>query len=199
MENIVFDVGRVLVEFEWEPYLKSFRFTKEKYEKIADVTFRSQTWNERDRALYEEEHYIAEMVEKAPEYEADIREVMKGTAKTIAPMAYAETWTKYLKEQGYHLYILSNYGTYMLEQTRPQMAFLKYMDGTVFSCEVQQIKPEAEIYETLLKRFSLKPSKTVFIDDRADNCEAARKLGIRAIEFKSFKQAAAELEKMGIK
>lgn len=199
VENIVFDVGRVLVEFEWEPYLKSFHFPKEKYEKIADVTFRSQTWNERDRGLLEEEEYVAQMVAKAPEYEADIRAVMERTAETIAPLDYAETWTKYLKNQGYHLYVLSNYGDYMLEKTRPQMAFLKYMDGAIFSCEVQQIKPEAEIYKTLLKRYSLKPSKTVFIDDRADNCEAARKLGIRAIQFTSFKQAAAELEKMGVK
>ncbi len=62
-----------------------------------------------------------------------------------------------LKSQGYHLYILSNYSQFMLDQTRPgKMPFLKNMDGVIFSCEVQQIKPEADIYETLLSRFGLK-------------------------------------------
>ena len=98
------------------------------------------------------------------------------------------------------LYILSNYSQFMLDQTRPgKMPFLKNMDGVIFSCEVQQIKPEADIYETLLSRFGLKPEESVFLDDRPENCEAARKLGIHAIEFHDLKQAAKELEKLGVK
>ena len=112
---------------------------------------------------------------------------------------YAETWVKYLKNQGYHLYVLSNYGTYMLERTKKDMPFLKYMDGVVFSCDVQQIKPEVDIYETLLKRYDLKPEKAVFMDDRAINCEGARKAGIRTIQFENLKQAAKELEELGVK
>lgn len=199
MENIIFDVGQVLVKFDWETYLKSYHFPEEKYEKLADVIFRSNIWNERDRSLLDEEEYINQMEHAAPEYEAEIRMVMKNSAKTISKLDYSETWVKYLKEQGYHLYILSNYSTAMLKQTRSMMSFLKYMDGVVFSCDVKQIKPEADIYRTLLNRYSLDPKKTIFIDDREENCAAARKEGIHAICFKSFKQAAAELEKLGVK
>lgn len=199
MENIIFDVGQVLVKFDWETYLKSYNYSEEKYEKLADAIFRSNIWNERDRSLLDEEEYIDQMVQTAPEYEADIRMVMKNSAKTISKMDYAETWVKYLKEQGYHLYILSNYSTAMLKQTRSIMSFLKYMDGVVFSCDVKQIKPEEDIYRTLLNRYNLNPGKSVFIDDREENCAAARKEGIHAICFKSFKQAVAELEKLGVK
>lgn len=199
IENIIFDVGRVLVSFDWETYLKGFGFPEEKYEKIADATFRSNIWNERDRGLLEEEEYVEQMVKEAPEYEKEIREVMEGSYKTISVMDYAETWTKYLRSKGYRLYILSNYGHYMLERNRPDMGFLEEMDGAVFSCEVKQIKPEPEIYHTLMDIYHIEPEKSVFIDDRADNCEAAKKLGIHAVEFKSFKQAAAELEKLGVK
>ena len=76
------------------------------------------------------------------------------------------------------------------------MPFLENMDGVVFSCEVKEIKPEPEIYKTLLSRFGLKPEESVFLDDRPENCEAARKLGIHAIEFHDLKQAAKELEKL---
>lgn len=138
------------------------------------------------------------MVAAAPEYEADIREVMRRSGECIIPMDYAETWVQYLKEKGYHTYILSNYSEGMLEKTKKDMAFLKHTDGEIFSCDVKLIKPEAEIYQTLITRYNLNPAKSVFIDDRADNCEAARKLGMKAIVFKSFKQAVAELEKMGI-
>ena len=68
----------------------------------------------------------------------------------------------------------------MLDRTKKDMPFLKYMDGVVFSCDVQQIKPEVDIYETLLKRYDLKPEKSVFMDE-------------------NLKQAAKELEELGVK
>ena len=79
------------------------------------------------------------------------------------------------------------------------MSFLPYMDGAVFSCDVEMIKPEPEIYQYILEQYDLNPSETVFLDDRKENCQGAEKQGIHAIQFKSFKQAAAELEKLGVK
>ena len=186
VKNIIFDVGQVLVSYDWESYLKAFHFSAEE---------------ERDRGLFPEEEYRKRFIAELPaEYEADVKRVIEESGKTIGIKDYAETWTSYLKSQGYHLYILSNYSQFMLDQTRPgKMPFLKNMDGVIFSCEVQQIKPEADIYETLLSRFGLKPEESVFLDDRPENCEAARKLGIHAIEFHDLKQAAKELEKLGVK
>ena len=199
MENIIFDVGQVLVKYDWETYLDSFGFPKEERDKIAEVVFQSNTWNERDRSSETEQYYVDQMVKAAPEYEKDIREVMRRSDETIEKTDYAETWVKYLKNQGYHLYVLSNYGTYMLDRTKQDMSFLKYMDGVVFSCDVQQIKPEVDIYKTLLKRYSLKPEKSVFLDDRAVNCEGAGKAGIHTIQFENLKQAAKALEELGVK
>ena len=199
MENIIFDVGQVLVKYDWEKYLDSFGFPKTERDKIAEVVFKSDTWNERDRSSENEQYYVDQMVKAAPEYETDIREVMRRSDETIAKTDYAETWVKYLKNQGYHIYILSNYATDTLERTGDKLTFLKYVDGAVFSCQVKQIKPEPEIYKTLLNRYHLDPDKSVFLDDRAENCEAARKQGIYAIQFESFKQAAAALEKIGVK
>ena len=201
IENIIFDVGQVLVSYDWESYLKAFHFSAEEEKLIAEKVFKSQIWNERDRGLFPEEEYRKQFIAELPaEYEADVKRVIEESGKTIGIKDYAETWTGYLKSQGYHLYILSNYSQFMLDQTRPgKMPFLKNMDGVIFSCEVQQIKPEADIYETLLSRFGLKPEESVFLDDRPENCEAARKLGIHAIEFHDLKQAAKELEKLGVK
>lgn len=199
VENIIFDVGKVLVKFEWEAYLDSFEFTPEKRDKIAKAVFLSDTWNERDRGSYEEEYYVNQMVKAAPDCEAEIRAVMKGSGKTIEKMEYADTWVRYLKDKGYKVYILSNYGNETMRMTKQKLTFLKYVDGAVFSCDVKQIKPEPEIYRTLIERYHLEPEKSVFLDDRKENCEAAEKFGIHAIQFQSFKQGTAELEKLGVK
>lgn len=199
IENIIFDVGNVLVGFNWESYLKGFGFPEEEYEKIADATFRNQIWNERDRGLYDEEEYVRQFIAQAPEYAEDIREVVRRSPESIEKRDYTVPWVKYLKNQGYHLYILSNYSEFALKYNRPDMDFLKYMDGIIFSCEIKELKPEPGIYQTLLSRYHLDPSKSVFLDDRADNCQGARDIGIHAIQFHDLKQAASELEKLGVK
>ncbi|MDD5805455.1 HAD family hydrolase [Blautia sp. HCP3S3_H10_1] len=201
VKNIIFDVGKVLVSYDWEGYLESFHFPAEEEKLIGEKVFKSQIWNERDRGALTEEEYRKQFAQALPpEYADDLEKVIIESGRTIEAKDYAETWTSYLKSQGYHLYILSNYSEYMLEQTRStQMPFLKNMDGVIFSCEVKQIKPDADIYETLLSRFGLKPEESVFLDDRPENCEAARALGIHAIQFHDLKQAAKELEKLGVK
>lgn len=199
MENIIFDVGQVLVKYDWETYLDSFGFPKEERDTIAKAVFLSDVWNERDRSSQDEQYYVDEMVKAAPQYEKDIREVMRRSNETVEKMDYAETWVKYLKDKGYHVYILSNYATDTLNRTQEQLPFLKHVDGAVFSCQVKQIKPESDIYQTLISRYHLNPEKSVFLDDRKENCEAAEKFGIHTIQFHNFKQATAELEKMGVK
>ena len=39
MENIIFDVGQVLVKYDWETYLDSFGFPKEERDKITKMEF----------------------------------------------------------------------------------------------------------------------------------------------------------------
>lgn len=199
IKNIIFDVGCVLVDFDWKGYIDGFGFPEEKKEKIIQATFKSSVWNERDRGLYDEEKYVRQCIALAPEYEEEIKEVMRRSPETIHRMPYAETWVKYLKSRGYHLYVLSNYSRYMVERNKKKMPFLKYMDGVIFSCDVRMIKPEKEIYEEILRRFDLNAEESVFIDDRKENCQAAENVGIRTVEFQNFKQAAGQLERLGVK
>lgn len=198
IKNVIFDVGKVLMSFEWEKFLKDMGYSGEKMEKIAQATFLSEIWQERDRGFLTEEEYVEQCVALAPEYETDIRKVMSETYRTVKLYPYAETWVRYLKKRGYHLYIISNFSHYMLEKNEKEMVFRKYMDGEVFSCDVHELKPEAEIYETLLQKYILNPEECVMIDDRPENCDGARAAGMQAILFKDFKQAAEELKDLGV-
>jgi glucose-1-phosphatase len=49
-----------------------------------------------------------------------------------------------------------------------------------YSNEVGHRKPNKEIYEVLLQRENLNAAETFFVDDKIENVEAARKLGIQA-------------------
>lgn len=198
IKNVVFDIGKVLMSFEWEDFLKNMGYSGEKLQKIAQATFLSEVWQERDRGLLSEEEYVQQCVALAPEYEDDIRKVMKETPKSVKIYPYAETWVKYLKKKGYHLYIISNFSRYMAENNVKEMTFRKYMDGEIFSYEVNELKPDAVIFEMLMQKYILNPKECVMIDDRPENCAGARSIGMQAIEFKNFQQATEELAKLGV-
>lgn len=197
VDTIIFDMGKVLVDYDWETFLDGFHFPEEEREALAQAIFLSPDWVLQDRGCPDEE-VLNRFIQAAPEYEKDIRRVFSRLEGTVKKTDYAQTWVKYLKSQGYHLYVLSNYGETLLKKTRHLMP-LKEMDGAVFSCFVKAIKPEPEIYQYLLDTYPIDPEKAVFLDDREENLEAAEKFGIHTILFKDFKQAAAELEKMGVK
>ena len=76
--------------------------------------------------------------------------------------------------------------------------FLLLTDGDIFSYSVRQVKPDVEIYETLLKKYQLTADECVFIDDRMENIEGAEKAGIHGICFETIGQVKEDLKKYNI-
>jgi putative hydrolase of the HAD superfamily len=101
---------------------------------------------------------------------------------------------KSLAAKNYNLYILSNFHKKAFDYVSNKYDFFNYFDGRVISAAVKMIKPEAEIYDYLLKKFDLEAEETVFIDDSRKNIEAASAKGIRVIHFKDASSLAEELK-----
>ena len=197
--TIVFDIGNVLASFRWKDLFTDLGFTGEKFDRIAAATVQHPTlWNEFDRSLMSDEEIIARCIERAPEYEKEIRLVFSKTELLVEEYAYAREWIQSLKAQGYQVYLLSNYGKTSFEAARDhgRLSFLPFVDGGVISYEVKIVKPEPGIYEALLEKYNLKAEECVFLDDRADNVEAAKLLGFHGIVVESYEQACECLKGM---
>jgi HAD superfamily hydrolase (TIGR01509 family) len=57
-------------------------------------------------------------------------------------------------------------------------------------------KPDPAIYELTVERLGdgVRPEDCVFIDDIDVNCDAARALGMAAVQFRSTEQAIADVD-----
>lgn len=75
----------------------------------------------------------------------------------------------------------------------------KLFDGQVISGRVGAKKPDEKIFRVLLENFNEKPEKTIFIDDAAENVDAAKKVGIGAIQFVSIPDLIKDLKSKGVK
>lgn len=105
---------------------------------------------------------------------------------------------KKLKEKGFGLYLLSNYSEELFTVHTAGLPFLELVDGGVISYQIHQIKPNPPIYEYLLQKYQLKAEDCLFFDDRPENTEAARKLGMQAVTVAdgSEELLLRELEKL---
>ena len=83
------------------------------------------------------------------------------------------------------LSILSNMNFEFLEYLIKKEKWFKYFDNRVFSCEINLIKPDEEIYKFILKQISEQPENVLFIDDSESNILTAKKLGMNTIHFKN--------------
>ncbi len=93
-----------------------------------------------------------------------------------------------LKERGYRLYVLGNWGRDEFERARPRMPFLELFDDVLLSGDCGFIKPDLEIYALAEQQFSLVPEKTVFVDDRKENVLAAFDRGWNGVVFEDPRQ-----------
>ena len=74
--------------------------------------------------------------------------------------------------------------------------WFSYFKKVFLSYELGYRKPDAKAYLAVLKELGVKPEDAVFVDDKQENVDAARKLGIHVILYKGAVQLKAELDKI---
>lgn len=71
---------------------------------------------------------------------------------------------------------------------------MQEIDGMVVSYQVHITKPDNRIYRHLLDKYDLNPEECIFFDDRVENTEAAKKMGIESVTITSKDQLLELLE-----
>lgn len=96
-----------------------------------------------------------------------------------------------LVSAGYPLYALSNYAIWyqMIEQ---KLNLSRYLHWDFVSCHTGHRKPEAAAYRHVAATLHLKLDDCLFIDDREENIDGAKQIGMPAILF----TGSGELERI---
>lgn len=196
IRNIIFDIGNVLAGFVWEEFFKSFGFSDETFEKLADATVRSDFWNEMDRGKLTDDQLLEGFIQNDPSIEKELCQVFENVTNMIRRYDYAIPWLKELKEKGYHVYYISNFAHKAHVECEKALDFLEEMEGGILSYQDRLIKPDPEIYRLLCSRYGLKAEECIFIDDTERNVLAAQKEGMKGLIFHTLEQTKKELDQL---
>ena len=184
IKNIIFDMGRVLVEFYPEDFLTKEGITdKAERELLLREIFHHEDWTNMDAGIMNEQEMYDEAVKRIPEHlHQTAHNLIFDWNDPIIPVKGMEDFVRECKEKGYGIYLLSNASVaqpvYWLRIPGHQ-----YFDGTVVSALEKIMKPDVRIYQILLDRYGLKAEECLFIDDVERNIRGAEKAGIRGYLF----------------
>lgn len=97
-----------------------------------------------------------------------------------------------LRARGHRVFLLSNTNSihwdYCVEQLFPYKNYgvADYFERIFLSQEMHLQKPDAEIFNEVLRQTGIRAEDSIFIDDLPENCEAARGVGIQAFQNTNF-------------
>lgn len=197
-KNIIFDVGDVLLQYRWKDMLVDYGLSAEEAERVGTELFDNpeRLWSEFDLGEIPDEELIARYSKKYPkDKEAIAWFIRHGEYMHVARPAVWKM-VKKLKQEGYGIYLLSNYSEGLFKKHTEYADFMQDIDGMVVSYMVNKAKPDRAIYQALCDKYNLKPEECLFFDDRAENVEGAVKFGMDSIQVVSQKQLLTELEKL---
>ncbi len=93
-------------------------------------------------------------------------------------------------KKNYNIFLLSNsneihYDLYVrdLQLRFGYNEFANLFHQAYFSFDLHLSKPDSEIYEFVMYQEGLKPEETLFIDDKPENIEAAKRLGFQTYQL----------------
>lgn len=196
IRNVVFDVGGVLLNLRYEPFIR--------YLQEAGIDMRDlPAWlTQVDLAAHER----GEMTGEA----------LLGRIAGMAshPLDLAELRSRWLDMfdrcddmfrlasglmQEHRVYLLSNVGDLHWDYFNSLYGLDSLVHGALASFRVGAIKPQADIYRKAESMFDLDPAVTVFIDDLPQNVAGARQCGWQAIHHRRVPATLDQLRSLGVR
>ena len=199
IKNIIFDFGGVLVD--WNPHYlfdKYFNDINESNYFVENVC--NSEWNAEMDGGKPFEQAVRERSTMFPKYAEALRLYQTNWMDTMGeeiPGMY--DLIKSLKANGFPvIYGLTNWSAETFPTVQKTYRIFSLIDKIVVSGEVKQLKPNPEIFYTLLNKFDLKPEESLFIDDNIKNVEGAKAVGINAVLFRGVEKLREDLKNLRV-
>lgn len=189
IQNLVFDLGGVVITLDFEQAVRRFYDMGVKnIRTYLDPFAQSGIFGDLESGRISAEEFREQLSALAgcnltP---ADCLHAWKGFVQSV-PRCNLDTLVA-LRQKGFHLILLSNTNPYMMswamspEFSGDGHALSDYFDACYLSYQCGIMKPDPAIFQLMLEKEQIKPSETLFLDDGLRNVEVAASLGIQTYQ-----------------
>jgi HAD superfamily hydrolase (TIGR01509 family) len=194
-EIVVFDLGKVLVDFDYSIVANWLRArAAAPLEAVAARLDQSPLLVEYETGRISTAEFFRR-VQQLTGYQGSLDDFAVEFGDIFSPIHEMIAWHGELRTRGIPTFIFSNTNELAVRHIRSAFPFFSGFDAYVYSHEVGAMKPEAKIYEAVETVTGRRGDAILYIDDRAENIAAGAARGWRVIQHvepaKTLKQAAA--------
>ncbi|TKR80589.1 hypothetical protein L596_014642 [Steinernema carpocapsae] len=195
---VIFDMGGVILRYK---DIGKFVEMIDSVEKFPVLTRTMERMDVGELTLEDAPTIAKECIAKEPETQP-IFDLLKPKTLTdhLVPCSLFASAVKNIRTAGMQTALLTN--NFFVNADRSKSTILpnadEMFDVVVESCRTGLRKPNPEIYELTLQKLGLEAKECVFVDDLLKNCEAAEKLGMKAVQVKdgNAREAVDDLGKL---
>lgn len=198
IEAVVFDVGRVLYQWQLRHLFAKIVADEARLEKLLGEVVTEEWHFEHDqgRPLAE---MVPERIALHPEFEAEIRAYATRFNETIpGPVPGSLALVERLDEAGVPLFAITNFGADFWAGFRPTAPIFERFRDIVVSGEEKLAKPDPAIFALAERRFGLPATAMLFIDDNRANVDAAAAGGWQVHHFTGAERLEVDLAERGL-
>ena len=193
IKNIIFDFGDIFINLDKEGLQNALQSLGIK-EWNADLNELNESF---EKGLCSEEYFLSGIQKHTSAKNLD--EIKTSWCKILSdfPIHRLEFLEK-LKPD-FRLFLLSNTDAIHIAHFRKTVGeafclrFFNSFEKVYFSFEMGLRKPQAEIYMQVLTENTLNASETLFVDDKKENTDAAKQLGIQVWNLQVGKEDVVDL------
>lgn len=195
IRNVVFDIGWVFVHLDSGPFLEFLRAHGAEVPDLHTVLSRVALWDHECGRL--DGRGLLERFASLARRPMDLEEAH---ARWVDMFEYQPAMVElaHRLSERHRVYLLSNIGDLHWAHLSREYGLHRIGHGALPSFLAGVMKPDEGIYAEAERRFALDPAQTVFIDDRGENVEAARRRGWQAIEHSGYASTTGALRALGV-
>ncbi|WP_405382441.1 HAD family hydrolase [Maribacter sp. LLG6340-A2] len=195
IKNIIFDFGDIFINLNKQaPLLEMAKFGFTELTPELDTIFKDY-----EMGLMSSKTFLLSLQSVFPT--ASIEQIKDAWNSII--LDFPENRLKFIEElrqeNNYRLFLLSNTNDLHIEKVISSMGIDRFnrfkacFEVFYLSQEMKMRKPNADIYEYVLKQNNLKANETFFVDDTKENTDSAAKLGIHCWNLQVDKEDIQEI------
>lgn len=199
MKTLAFDLGKVLFDYDYDIAMEKIKHkVSHPKERIIEDLFYNNFSIDFEKGLMSSFDFYSKF-KKAYEANLDYDEFVSIWCDIFTPKPEIIDLAKRLSTH-YPMYLISN-----INEAQFQHLYKDYPDvfsifkELILSYKVKSIKPETGIYEELKKISASSYENIIYIDDRADLIQEAKKLKLNCIRFIDLKGLLERLQYFDVK
>jgi putative hydrolase of the HAD superfamily len=197
---IIFDLGGVIVNLNYDATAKAFKdLGIENFDEVYSKRKQERLFDDFEKGITSPLDFRNIIRKNIPQQVTDVQIDKAWNAMLLDVPPERIKWLQQLSKK-YRIYLLSNTNeihikaiTHSLIDTYGENIFERTFEKIYYSSRMNKRKPDAEIFEYVLRENKLIADETLFVDDSEQHIKGAEKIGLNVFQMKTNEEISKAL------